>query len=87
MVSDHDDRVKAIMDRALTELAELMAVEADGTCLATNWVLVIEWSTVDGKSWLSRWWDEDRPIWQRDGLLHAAIDANWARIRDDDDDA
>jgi hypothetical protein len=68
------DRVQPIIDQALTDLARVLSddVNRDGA-VCTNWVLVAEWSTTDGEQWISRYWDENRPVWQRDGLLHEAL--------------
>ena len=55
----------------------------DGAVL-TGWVLVAEWLSVDGSSWISRL-DGDaagEPLtsWRREGLLHNALfDPTWHR--------
>lgn len=41
--------------------------------MCTGWVLVTQWSTVDGQQYVSRYWDDKLPTWQREGLLHYAL--------------
>jgi hypothetical protein len=76
-----DGAEQAISD-ALAKLAGEVAGEGKNA-VCTNWVLVAEWSDTDGEHWLSRWWDENRPVWQRDGLLHHAL---FSSNRWDEDD-
>jgi hypothetical protein len=78
--TEDDKAAQAIMDRALTEMAAVIAERTgSGQPICTNYVLVAEWSTLDGEQWITREWDERRPVWQRDGLLHHALhgQGNW----------
>lgn len=68
----------AIIDKALAELAAVIASDTGrDQPIATNWVLVSEWSTLDGERFISRDWDPRGTIWQRDGMLHHALYSNW----------
>jgi hypothetical protein len=69
---------QVILERALAEVAAYIAddVSADQP-ICTNYVVVAEWSTLDGEQWITREWDPRRPAWQREGLLHHALHANW----------
>lgn len=71
-------RAEEIIGKAMAELAGLLAEDTDSAQpMCTNYVLVAEWSTLDGQQWISRWWDSSRPEWQRDGLLYHGLRGDW----------
>jgi hypothetical protein len=51
--------------------------DLDGSIL-TNWVLIAEWSDVEGERWLSRLTgcsggEDSPPNWQSEGMLHHCL--------------
>lgn len=76
---DQDDPGRTIIERALAELAAVIAANTGSDQpICTNYVLVSEWSTVDGQQWITREWAQRSTVWQRDGLLHHALYGSWA---------
>jgi hypothetical protein len=82
-MADGPTGAEKAIDALMAELGRAMSeqVERDNA-ICTNWVRVAEWSTVDGEQWNSRWWDEKRPVWQRDGMLHQALYGKWGDDHD-----
>lgn len=46
--------------------------------LLTKWVLVAEWAVEDGDCWLSRISSADLRSWEREGMLHNALNTDWS---------
>lgn len=74
------DPNRELIETMLDGLAQVMANETDSPQpMCTGWVLVVEWTDINGQPWLGRMWDEKIPAWRRDGMLQYALNhQHWA---------
>jgi hypothetical protein len=49
----------------------------DSGAMVVRFVVVVDWAKPDGTRWVSRIGSEDLTEWERDGLLHHALNGNW----------
>lgn len=64
--------------------------ELDGAVLV-GWVTVAEWMSPDGERWITcasgESGGESAPaVWRSEGLLHHALNGDWSRAKDLDDE-
>ena len=45
--------------------------------IAVRFVIVVDWARADGTRWVSRIGSDGLTEWERDGLLHHALNGNW----------
>lgn len=55
--------------------------------LLTGWVMVVEWTTVDGQRVLGKARSDDTPPWTAKGMLHTVLfedTGGWETVESDD---
>lgn len=73
---DQDEQQQAVHEMLQKLSAGIASDTGSDGPICTGWVLVTQWSTTDGQQYVSRYWDDVLPVWQREGLLHYAL-KNW----------
>ena len=49
----------------------------DEGAVAVRYVVVVDWARQDGTRWVSRIASDGLTAWERDGLLHHALNGDW----------
>lgn len=66
----------------MTLRQQIEAHAPNGEGIAVRYVIVVDWALPDGKRFLSRIGSETLTEWERDGLLHHALNGDWSESED-----